>query len=196
MTHWLERKQRNIIETLSFPIILKFDYGCFIYGAARKTYLKEINTIHYQGIRLALGAYRTSSFESLYAEANKPSLKLRREKLALQYYQKLSSCSLNPAFSNTFQPQFMEQKETAIKPLSLRIKKIILENHIDTPHIKKTTIFSTPPWIINQPKVILNLTKYPKFKTNPIIYQSEILNIKNNHPGYLYVYMDGAKKQN
>ena len=72
---------------------------------------------------------------------------LRQEKLVLQYYLKLLSCSLNPIFSNTFQPQFMEQfqqKETAIKPFSLRIKKIIQENHIDTTHIHKTTLSSTP----------------------------------------------------
>ena len=177
----------------------KLDYSCFIYGAARKTYLKEINTIHHQGLRLALGVYSTSPVESLYAEANEPSLKLRWEKLALQNYLKLSSCPLNPALSNTFQPQFTEQflqKETAIKPFSLQIKKIIQENHIDTAHIHKTTISSTPHWIINQPKVILNLNNYPKFKTNPIIYKSKILNIKNNHPDYLYVYTDGVKNEN
>ena len=37
-------------------IIPKPDYGWLIYGAARKTYLKELNTIDHQGLRLALGA--------------------------------------------------------------------------------------------------------------------------------------------
>ena len=113
-----------------------------------KTYLKEINTIYHQGLRLALGTYCNSPVESLYAEANELSLKLRQEKLVLQYYLKLSSCPLNLAFSNTFQSQFTEQfqqKETAIKPFSLRIKKIIQENHIDITHIHKTTISFTPP---------------------------------------------------
>ena len=32
----------------------RLDYGCFTYGAARKTYLKELNTIHHQELRLDL----------------------------------------------------------------------------------------------------------------------------------------------
>ena len=52
-------------------------------------YLKELNTIHHQGLRLALGVYSTYPIESLYTEANEPPLTLRREKLALQYSTKL-----------------------------------------------------------------------------------------------------------
>ena len=55
----------------------RLDYGCFIYGAARKTYLKKLNTIHHQGLRLALGAYSTSPIESLYTEADELPLTLR-----------------------------------------------------------------------------------------------------------------------
>ena len=42
-----------------------------------KTYLKELDSIHHQGLRLAIGAYSTSPVASLYTEANEPSLKLR-----------------------------------------------------------------------------------------------------------------------
>ena len=63
----------------------RLNYGCFIYGAARKTYLKELNTIHHQG----LGTYSTSPIESLYSEADEPPLTLRCKKLALQYSIKL-----------------------------------------------------------------------------------------------------------
>ena len=52
-----------------------------MYGSARETYLKTLDTIHHQGIRLALGAFRTSPADSLLVEANEPSLNDRREKL-------------------------------------------------------------------------------------------------------------------
>ena len=52
----------------------KLDYGSIVYGSARKSYLKCLDTIHHQGLRLALGAFRTSPVESLYAESNEPSL--------------------------------------------------------------------------------------------------------------------------
>ena len=63
----------------------KLDYGSIVNGSARKSYLKSLDTIHHQGLRLALGAFRTSPVESLYAESNEPSLYIRREKLSLQY---------------------------------------------------------------------------------------------------------------
>ena len=49
----------------------KSDYGCIIYGSARKSYLQMLDPIHNQGLRLAL---RTSPVASLYAEADEPSL--------------------------------------------------------------------------------------------------------------------------
>ena len=56
----------------------KLDYGSIVYSSARKFYLKWLDTIHHQGLRLALGVFRTSAIESLYAESNKPSLCVRR----------------------------------------------------------------------------------------------------------------------
>ena len=54
-----------------------------MYGSARKSYLQVLDTVHHQGLRLALGAFRTSPVTSLYVEADEPSLTLRREKLSL-----------------------------------------------------------------------------------------------------------------
>ena len=56
----------------------KLDYRSIVYGSARKSYLKYLDTIHYQGLRLAPGAFRTSPVESLYAESNEQSLYIRR----------------------------------------------------------------------------------------------------------------------
>ena len=55
----------------------KLDYGCVVYGSARKSYLSKLDTIHNQGLRLALGAFKTSPINSLYIEANEPSLNLK-----------------------------------------------------------------------------------------------------------------------
>ena len=58
----------------------KLDYDSIVYGSARKSHLKMLDSVHHQGLRLALGAFRTSPVESLLAEANEPSLESRREK--------------------------------------------------------------------------------------------------------------------
>ena len=65
----------------------KLDYGSIVYGSARESYLKTLDTIHHQGIRLALGAFRTSpadsllveAADSLLVEANEPSLNNTRK---------------------------------------------------------------------------------------------------------------------
>ena len=44
-----------------------------------------LDTIHNQGLKICLGAFRTSPMESLYVEANEESLHRRRERLSLQY---------------------------------------------------------------------------------------------------------------
>ena len=84
----------------------KLDYGSIVYGSARKSYLKCLDTIHHQGLRLALGAFRTSSVESLYAESNETSLYTRREKLSLQYTTKLAANPKNPAYNCVFNPKY------------------------------------------------------------------------------------------
>ena len=65
-------------------ICSKLDYGSTVYGSARKSYLAMLDPIH-QGLRLALGAFRTSPTANLYVEADEPSLNTCREKLSLQY---------------------------------------------------------------------------------------------------------------
>ena len=48
----------------------KLDYGCIIYGSARKSYLQMLDPIHNQGLRLALGAFRTSPVVSMWKQMN------------------------------------------------------------------------------------------------------------------------------
>ena len=61
----------------------KLDFGCIVYGSARRSVLKQLDPIHHQGLRIALGAFRTSPAQSLYTEAHEPSLTTRRLKLSL-----------------------------------------------------------------------------------------------------------------
>ena len=53
-----------------------------------------LDPMHNQGLRLALGAFRTSPVASLYVEADGPSLPSRRGKLSLQYAIRLAAIPL------------------------------------------------------------------------------------------------------
>ena len=77
-----------------------------------------LDPIYNQGLRLALGAFRTSPVASLYVEADEPSLYSRREKLSLQYAIRLAANPSNPAHEVTFPPNYVdlyEQKPKAIE---------------------------------------------------------------------------------
>ena len=104
----------------------KLDYRCIVYGSARKSYIKLLDTIHHQGLRLSLGAFRTSPVESLYVAANEPSLEDRRIKLSLQYATKLKAYPSNPAHNCVFEPLYTtdyEKHPNKIQPFGLRIKQ-------------------------------------------------------------------------
>ena len=70
-----------------------------------------LDPIHNQGLRLALGAFRTSPVASLYVEADEPSLCSRREKLSLQYAIRLAANPSNPAHEVTFPPNYVNLYE-------------------------------------------------------------------------------------
>ena len=113
--------RKTLLKLYRSLIRSKLDYGNFIYQSTRKTYQKIINQTYHGGLRLVLGAFKTSPVESLYAEANEALI--RSNKLALQYYVKLKSCPSNPAFHSKYRELF-ERSERAIKPFSLRMERI------------------------------------------------------------------------
>ena len=75
----------------------KLDYGCIVYGTASNTSLRQLDSIHNSGLRLALGAFCTSSVSSLYTEANEAPLEERRLKLSIHNCLKTRACIDNPA---------------------------------------------------------------------------------------------------
>ena len=125
----------------------KLDYGCIVYGSARPSYIKMLNTVHHQGLRLALGAFRTSPVESLYVEAGELPLEHRRIKLSLQYVTKLKSTHTNPAFNCVFRPEY-EQKyirnTKVIPPLGIRIKEHLEGSNILIEEINDDDIYDIP----------------------------------------------------
>ena len=175
----------------------KLDYGSIVYGSARKSYLKCLDTIHHQGLSLALGAFRTSPVESLYAESNEPSLYTRREILSLQYTTKLAANPKNPAHNCVFNPKykrFYNNTPSAIKPLGLRIQPLLEQANISIKNVQPFSLPSKEPWTQNPPKVILDLHKNKKSEVDSHIFKTEFLEIKSAYIHYMSIYTDGSKQ--
>ena len=89
---------RDILLMLYCAIVRsKCDYGCIMYGTASNTNLRQLNSNHNSGLRLALGAFCISPVSSLYTEVNEAPLEERRLKLSMHYYVKTCACIENPA---------------------------------------------------------------------------------------------------
>ena len=98
------------------------------------TYLKILNPIYYGSLRLVLGAFRTSPVESLYADANEAPAGIKANKFSIQYYVKLKSCPLNPAYESTFHSKYevlYQKSEKAIKHFDLWMEKINEKARVD-----------------------------------------------------------------
>ena len=177
----------------------KLDYGCIVYGAARTSYIKALDAIHHQGLRLCSGAFRTSPVDSLYVEANEPPLDLRRIKLLLQYILKLKANTDNPAFDCVFHPQFedtYDKNKKCIKSIGLRVKKHIRDSDLPLNIVKHSTCSEIPPWKLIKPKVDTSLSEYKKSETNPAVFKQKFFEIKQAKHSTIDIYTDGSKDQN
>ena len=174
----------------------KLDYGSIVYGSARKSYLQMLDTVHHQGLRLALGAFRTSPVTSLHVEADEPSLYLRREKLSLQYAIRLAANQRNPAFKVTFSPQFLElyeHKPNVIKPFGLRILPLLESSNINPYNIEKHFITDIPPWCIRKPNILFDLHTSKKTVSNSNILKQNFQVLQSRYTEYQHIYTDGSK---
>ena len=179
----------------------KLDYGCIVYGSARPSYLKMLNTIHHQGLRLALGAFRTSPVESLYVEAGELPLEHRRIKLSLQYVTKLKSTPSNPAFDCVFRPEYEPKylrNTKVISPLGIRIKEHLQGCNIIIDEINDDDIYDIPPWELPSPTVNLALHSSSKSETHSSEYRQRFLEVNDyyENKNFVPVYTDGSKTDN
>jgi len=176
----------------------KLDYASFIYGSAKKNALKMLDPIHHQGLRLALGAFRTSPVESLYAEADEPPLALRRKKLALQYASKIEAHPKNPAHTHIQAKDrklkiHTEKHQQYTPPLGYRIEEDMKTLNINVDRIQTHVQSQTTPWSRHRPSINLELSKMEKAITDPQTFKQTFSAITETYADHTFIYTDGSK---
>ena len=147
-------------------------------------------------MRLALGAFRTSPVNSLYVEANEPSPNLRRKKLSLQFYLKLKSNPNNPSHEKVFEPLYKDEfleKDKVIPPFSLRCEADFNCLDCDLENTASHRISEVPLWTAKSPTYLYNLASDKKVTTDPMIFKTKFLQIKEQYYTYEEIYTDGSK---
>ena len=156
-----------------------------------------LDPIHNQGLRLALGAFRTSPVASLYVEADEPSLYSRREKLSLQYAIRLAANPSNPAHEVTFPPNYVnlyEQKPKAIKSFGIRISPLLESANIRPQNIEKHFTPNIPAWCMKPPEILFDLHSGKKSESNPHILKDDFRKMQSRYKNYQQIYTDGSKE--
>ena len=152
-----------------------------MYGSARKSYLLMLYPVHNQGLRLCLGALRTSPVESLYVDVHEPCLCARHAKLYLQYASKIRSLPKHPTHDAVFDNKYMklfDARPNALRTIGLRIKQFLSASSIYFSDILETpSYFVLPPWCIKPPKIVLDLVHLKKDRTDASVYQQLFMEI-------------------
>ena len=156
-----------------------------MYGSPRRSILRQLDAIHHQGLRIALGVFRTSPAQSLYIEAREPSLTTRRLKWSLNYVLKLKSLPENPAYSCAFKPEntkLFEESESNVPPLGIRILPHLEKSKLNLNLVDDAPSLDIVPWKLSVPAVRFDLASFKKDTTNPKIYKQLYLQLTSKYP--------------
>ena len=132
-TDWGADKS-TLLKALSHPSQVKTrPRQCPIWLHKELYFKRTRDPIHHQCLRIALGAFRTSPVQSLYAEAGEPSLKHRRLRLPMNFYVKLKSLSENLCYDLVSSPPLSDlfQRSKTVPPFGTRILPHIVEADSD-----------------------------------------------------------------
>ena len=171
---------------------------CTVINPILLTYLLKLDPVHNQGLRLSLGAFRSSPVESLYVEAHEPPLEIRREKLALQYILKLKANPGNPAY-DVFNPKYQilyADKESATDSFGIHCKKLLKKAKIDIGEIAINSIPDVPIWDSEPVTVDFTLSEFDESSTSSTVFKSRFNEVKQKTWIFVtYTLMDLKLKQ-
>ncbi|KAL4135185.1 hypothetical protein QTP88_006826 [Uroleucon formosanum] len=153
------------------------NYGSFLWTTANKSNTKKIDTIHNAGLRMSIGAYRSSPVPSIYNLACTPPLEIRRLKITLNHELKLASTL--PSLD--FNPKF--------KTLSI----LLQENNLVISNLLTISPPLAPQW--TDPNVTnTELSILRKKDTSSSIYKQEYFHLIQNIKCEK-IYTDASKNQ-
>ncbi|GBM16438.1 putative RNA-directed DNA polymerase from transposon X-element [Araneus ventricosus] len=186
----------SMIKIYKATVLSKIDYGCEIYGSARKSVLQKLDPVHHTALRLCSGAFRTSPVQSLYVDCSEPSLTFRRNILSLKYYFRIKSNTCHP-FHNfklrLFLVRLQEARKSFIPVFFTRVYDILLDLNLlylqVTPHPKN----NFPPWRIPVVQSLNPFQSFTKSDTADIIYHRIFNEHRQKYNDFIPIYTDGSK---
>ncbi|GFW87122.1 probable RNA-directed DNA polymerase from transposon X-element [Trichonephila clavipes] len=190
------RKKVSLIRVYQALILSRLDYGCVVYGSARASALKRLDTVHHSALRICSGAIRTSPVTSLYVVCHQPPLELRRRQLSANYFiraMSIPSHPLKPFALAIGLNGLYEARSFNIKHFSERAKAALNDAHLNNINIQENNILAFPPWDIQIFNYHNPFSGYDKSGTAAVIYHQLFSFHRSKYSKYIPVYTGGSK---
>lgn len=150
--------------TIYKALILAFiDYGDIIYNSAKKKDLNTLDPIHNQGIRLSIGAFRTSPVDSILFYAGEHPLQYRSHSHILKYVTNIKNLTDHITENIIHSPlptNILPSRTTVFENFKITSNNLDFQsqllNKIQPP---------LPPWLWS-PKINTQLAEYCKHNTD------------------------------
>ena len=186
--------RKTLLQLHTAMVLPTLDYGCHIYSSASPSLLSLLDPVHHLGLRLALGAFRSSPAESLYAESGFPSLSRRRALLSLRFYANSLQFPSSALHVPTSLHTSFSSRPTLPLPLSLRMQALLSHPSSPTIDVLPFYVHSTPPWLIPPPSICTStFPTSPKSTTPPSVLRSHFFAHLPTHSNSTHIYTDGSK---
>ncbi|GBM14706.1 putative RNA-directed DNA polymerase from transposon X-element [Araneus ventricosus] len=186
----------SMLKIYRATVLSKLDYGCTIYGSARKSVLQKLDPVHHTALRLCSGAFRTSPVKSLYVECYEPALELKRQMLSLHYYFKIQSNSNHPFHDFKLRPfllRLQDARKSFIPVFFTRVHDILSDLNLLYLHVTPHPKTNFPPWGIPVVQFLNPFKTFIKSDTADIVYQQIFIEHRQEYNDFIAIYTDGSK---
>ena len=175
----------------------KLDYGCQAYMSATPTQLNRLDVIQNTALRIATGAYRSTSSRALEVECNMMPLSLRREEFALKYWARSSplgeSLPVNALVQDFAIYETKREKLSNKIPYAITVQDLIKEHNLENIEIEPPIPYDTSGIRSIQPRC--ELTKIIKKGSTSENTAKRLGNnyVERRYGSVLKIFTDGSK---
>ncbi|XP_055924487.1 uncharacterized protein LOC129956584 [Argiope bruennichi] len=167
-----------------------------VYGSARSTALRQLDTVHHTALRICSGAFRTSPVESLYVICHQPSLPLRRLKLSTLYYYRTRSVPNHPICHMNLPVglrRLYNARPSHVLPFNERAKLLMRDSDLSNVTITTVDSFCFPPWDVPYISFLNPFAGFDKSSTASVVYQQLFLYHRCQYSSFTPIFTDGSR---